>query len=288
MKLLVTGATGFTGSYTVPALLKSGIDIRCFVRETSHVKELEGVGAKTTYGNLDDPGSLQRALKGVDTLLNIASIGFGHAPGIVHAAREAGIRRAVFISTTAIFTQLNAASKKARLAAEKVIEESGLAYTIIRPTMIYGSSRDRNICRLIRFVSKYPVIPVFGDGHCLQQPIHVGDLAQAMINVLKADNTAGKAYNVAGARPLTFNELIDTVSNLLGKRIHKLHLPAGMIARGLRFIEKGGAKLPISSEQVLRLNEDKRFDYTPAANDFGFRPRTFAEGVRQEIEALFD
>ncbi len=113
-------------------------------------------------------------MKGADALVNIASLGFGHAGSVIQATKEAGIRRAIFISTTAIYTQLDAKSKSIRLAAEQAIQTSGLEYTILRPTMIYGSRRDRNMWRLIRFLRVSPVAPVFGDGNYLQQPTSCG------------------------------------------------------------------------------------------------------------------
>src|SRR5205814_8821341 len=108
----------------------------------------------------------------------------GHAPALVATARAAGIERAVFISTTAIFTALNAPSKAVRVAAEKTIGESGLRATILRPTMIYGSARDRNMARLIRYLRRWPVIAVAGSGVHLQQPIYVDDVARAVADAL--------------------------------------------------------------------------------------------------------
>lgn len=286
MKVLVTGASGFTGSHVVPALLKSGLAVRCFLRKSSDTGHLPAGGFEVALGDLHDKASLQRALEGVDILVNVASIGFGHAPVIVKAAEASGVKRAIFFSTTAIFTLLDADSKKVRLAAEKTITDSDLDYTIIRPTMIYGSSRDRNICRLIRYVKRYPVIPVFGDGTFLQQPIYVEDLALAVTGSLASENTYRRSYNVAGADSLTFNRLIETVSTLLGKKIKRIHLPAGAIVNTLRIFEKRGLRFPVSSEQILRLNEDKAFDYTAAENDFGFTARTFTEGVKLEIREM--
>jgi len=286
MKVLVTGATGFTGSYTVPALLKKGYRVRCFVRKTSTIDDLSARLVDMVVGDLNDMDSFRQALDGMDALVNVASIGFGHAPGIVQAVCDARIKRAVFISTTAIYTNLEADSKKTRIEAERAIIESGLDYTIIRPTMIYGSSRDRNICRLIRFLKKYPAIPVFGNGTFLQQPIYVKDLADAIVKVVSTEKTHRRNYNIAGAQPLTFNQIIETISTLLGRKTLRLNLPVGPVVNTLRFFEKCAVRFPISSEQVLRLNEDKAFDYTAATRDFGFSPLDFSEGVSREIKEM--
>ena len=122
-----------------------------------------------------------------DALVNLASLGFGHAPAIVAAAVGAGLGRAVFVSTTAVATGLPARSKAVRLAAEATVRSSGLAWTILRPTMIYGAPGDRNMSRLLALLIRarrglpgvgLPVVlPVPGGGRGLQQPVHVADIA---------------------------------------------------------------------------------------------------------------
>jgi uncharacterized protein YbjT (DUF2867 family) len=285
VKALLIGGTGFTGSYVVPRLLAAGIDTAALVRPSSAASPLPA-GVARIEGSMDDAASLARALRGRDTLVCIASVGFGHAPGVVAAARDAGIRRALFISTTAIFTTLNAASKAVRVAAEKTIAESGLAATILRPTMIYGSARDRNMARLIRFLQRSPVMPIPGSGRRLMQPVYVDDVARAVVDALQSDRTAGRAYNIAGAAPLTFNDIVDTAARLLGRRVRKLHLPLGPAVAVLRAAERAHLRLPVRAEQLLRLDEDKAFAYDDAARDFAYAPRAFADGLALEIAAL--
>ena len=284
MKVLVTGATGFSGSRVVPLILKSGFQVRVFVRPTSDRSPLSALTVEWATGDFANPETFTAALRGVDALINIASLGFGHAESILKSMKEAGVKRGLFISTTAIFTQLNAGSKSIRLAAEEAIQTSGLDFTILRPTMIYGSKRDRNMWRLIRLLRITPVTPIFGDGESLQQPIFVDDVAQAVLLALKTDATIGKSYNIAGKAPLTYNQVIDTVAAALGKRVWKLHLPYIPIVRMLQFIERMRLRLPIKAEQVLRLNESKAFSYEEAQRDFGFGPRSFEEGIELECK----
>jgi nucleoside-diphosphate-sugar epimerase len=225
-------------------------------------------------------------MQGTEALINIASLGFGHADSILRATKDAGIQRAIFVSTTAIFTQLNARSKTVRLAAELAIQTSGLKYTVLRPTMIYGSPRDRNMWRLIRFMRYSPVIPVFGDGNYLQQPIYVGDVAQALVSCLCNDQTIGKSYNLAGKAPLTYNQVIDTIARQMNKRVWKVHIPSGPIVALLKGFECLKIPFPIKAEQVLRLNENKSFSYAEAERDFGFRPLPFEEGIKLELKSM--
>lgn len=284
MRALVIGATGFTGSRVVPLLL-GDYDVTCLVRPGSDASRLP-VSTRRLTGSMDDRASLFEAMRGNEVLVCIASIGFGHAPALVAAARSAGIRRALFISTTAIFTSLNAGSKRARVAAEESIATSGIDWTVLRPTMIYGAAGDRNMERLIRYMQRWPVILVAGNGEHLQQPVHVDDVARAVADALRSPGTAGHAYNVSGAEPVTFNELIDTTARLLGRRVRKLHVPLRPAVALLRTFERAHLRLPIRAEQIERLNEDKAFPHHEAVRDFGFVTRTFAEGIAAEISAL--
>lgn len=287
MKVLVTGATGFTGSYVVPLLLEQGHSLRRLVRPSSDKGALLVSAVEWVHGDLGDLQSLRRAAEGMDVLVNIASIGFGHVPNVVQAATASSIKRAVFISTTAIFTTLNAPSKAIRMAAEETIRNSGLAYTILRPTMIYGSSRDRNMCRLIRYLQKWPVIPVVGPGENLQQPVYVGDVAQAIADCIDNDEAIGKSYNIPGGETLSYNQVIDTVCRLLKRKVLKVHLPVRPIVSTLRICERRGWLLPIKAEQILRLNEDKVFDFKDAHQDFRYSPLTFGEGIALELQEIF-
>jgi uncharacterized protein YbjT (DUF2867 family) len=283
MKIFVTGATGFTGSRVVPLLLKNGFEVRCLHRASRKRPSFSGLNIEWALGDMSDAQSLTSAMQGTDALVNIASLGFGHADSILRAAKDAGIQRAIFISTTAIFTQLNAKSKKVRVAAELAIEMSGLQYTILRPTMIYGSPRDRNMWRLIRFMRVSPIVPVFGDGKYLQQPIYVDDVAAAVLGCLKSDVTIGKTYNIAGKHPLTYNEVIDTIARQMKKRVWTFHIPSKPVVFLLGFFEGIRIPFPIKAEQVLRLNENKDFSYAEAQRDFGFSPLAFEEGIGLEL-----
>ena len=285
MNVFVTGGTGFTGSHVVPLLLKNGYEVRCLHRPGSDrsgpLRAQPTI--EWTLGDISDPQTLSASLQGTDALVNIASLGFGHADSIVRAAQDAGIQRAIFVSTTAIFTKLNAKSKEVRLAAEAAIETSGLKYTILRPTMIYGSPRDRNMWRLIRFMRYSPLIPVFGDGNYLQQPIYVGDVAQAIVNCLCNEQTIGKCYNIAGKAPLTYNQVIDTIAGQMNKGVWKVHIPSTPIVSLLKLLERLRIPFPIKAEQVLRLNENKNFNYGEGERDFGFSPLSFEEGIGFEL-----
>jgi nucleoside-diphosphate-sugar epimerase len=280
----MAGATGFTGQ-RVAARLAEDAALRCLVRPTSDRSVLPD-GAGTVLGDLDDAAALRALLDGADALVYTASMGFGHVPGVVAALQEAGVRRCVFVSTTALFTRLPAPSKAVRREAEDAVMRSGLDWTIVRPTMIYGAPGDRNMERLIRKVATRSLIPVPGSGRHLIQPVHVDDLADAIVSAWRVDAAVGNAYEVSGADALSLNGAIDAAARAVGRRVRRVHLPLGPVAWLLGIAEAMRLRLPIKREQVLRLGEDKAFPHADAARDLGFSPRTFAQGIAAEARAL--
>jgi nucleoside-diphosphate-sugar epimerase len=285
-ELIVTGATGFTGKFVVKELLKRNIKFDCLVRDTSKAEWLNPLGIQIVEADLNNIDSLKKVFPKYKKIINVASIGFGAAPIIVQACENTGINRAVFVSTTAIFTNLNAKSKSVRQAAEKAITSSKLDYTILRPTMIYGTPDDRNMIRLLRLIQKSPIIPVLGTGEALQQPVHVRDVAWAICEVLDRANTCRREYNISGGQVLSYNEVIRTASKYLGKNPQLLHIPKDLSINAIELLNNFKIRTPVSAEQVMRLNEPKVFEHKDATNDFNYAPTTFDEGIKEEVNMI--
>ena len=216
MTIVVSGANGFTGRFVCAELQRRQRPFVALLRPGSDTSWMDAHQIPVRFADLNNAQQLAAQLKGCDALLNVASIGFGAAPSILEACRSAAVRRAVFVSTTAIFTQLNAGSKVVRQAAEAAITSSGLDTTILRPTMIYGTPGDRNMIRLVRWLDRWPVLPVFGNGRSLQQPVHVSDVAWAVVQALETPATIGRQFNISGAAPLTYNDVVRLTAQALG------------------------------------------------------------------------
>lgn len=284
MKTLLIGGTGFTGKRVLPLLAKE-MQVRLLVRPGKAAPDGLSGGVKPVTGTLDDPQSIATALEGCDGLVCLASLGFGHGANLVRVAQEANLRKCLFVSTTSVFTQLNPDSKQVRLAAEKAIKDSSLNWTIIRPTMIYGGPDDRNMIRLLKLIKRLRMVPVPGSGQNLMQPVFVEDLAMGIVDAFTSPRTIGKAYNLSGATPHSFREIVRLAASALGKPVALFPLPAKLMVRLLGLYEKRVGNPRIKAEQILRLNEDKDFSHQEAAADFGFAPRDYAQGILDEARA---
>jgi uncharacterized protein YbjT (DUF2867 family) len=287
VKFMITGGSGFLGGYVLREAARRGHRTVALARSDAAAARVAELGAVPVTGDLGDRFSLADAFATArcDVLVNLASLGFGHAPGIVTAAERAGIGRAVFVSTTAVATTLPAASKKVRLAAEQRIRTSVLDWTILRPTMIYGGPGDRNLSRLLALLRRAPVLPVPGGQH-LQQPVHAADLANAVLAAAESPGTSGRSYDVAGPDPLTFTYLLRTAARAVASRTRFVPVPLGPAVAVARCYELVSKNPRIRAEQVLRLAEDKWFAIDDAIRDLGYSPRSFHDGIQSEARAL--
>jgi len=288
MRLLVVGGSGFLGGYVLRAAALGGHQAVALARSPAAAHRVAACGARPLPGDLDDARRLDEAFAAArcDALVCLASLGFGHGPAIVAAAEEAGLRRAVFVSTTAVTTTLHPPTRQIRLAAEQQIRGCGLDWTILRPTMIYGDAGDRNLSRLLLRLSRAAVLPVPAAGGCLHQPVHVADVAGAVLAALQRPAATGARYDVAGPEPLPFAELLGTCARAVGSSTRFIPVPLAplvLLARGYELMSR---RPRIRAEQLRRLAEDKAFAIDDAVRDLGYAPRPFADGIGDEARLL--
>jgi nucleoside-diphosphate-sugar epimerase len=130
------------------------------------------------------------------------------------------------------------------------------------------------------------VLPVPGGDH-LQQPVHAGDVAGAVLAAAeRRDAAARRTYDVAGPAPLTFAELLRTAARAVASRTRFVPVPLGPVLAAARGYELICRYPRIRVEQFRRLAEDKAFAIDAAAGDLGYAPRSFADGIRAEAQAL--
>ena len=128
--------------------------------------------------------------------------------------------------------------------------------------------------------------PVPGGGRQLQQPVHVEDLAGAVLTAAERPEAARRRYDVAGPEPLTFAEVLRASAVAVGGRVHLMPVPLAPVIALTRGYERVSRRPRIRVEQWQRLAEDKAFPIDAAARDLNYAPRPFTEGIRAEAAAL--
>jgi uncharacterized protein YbjT (DUF2867 family) len=278
---LVIGANGNVGTLLLQELVRRGESPLGSLRP-GRPRPPDLPGVEWVEADLTLPATLSPALAGVDTVIWTPAVRL--APGCLTVLESAAPRHLVIISSASVHTKLESSGARTKRAAEAQIRASGLAWTILRPTMIYGNSRDRNITRLLNYLERWPVFPLVGAGTGLMQPVFIHDLVAMILRAVEVPAAARQVYDCGGAKSLSFRKLVETAAAALGRRARFLSISPGLAAGMLRTANRLGLK-SLREEQALRLAEDKVVDNGPARRDLGVTPRTFPEGVALQVQA---
>ncbi len=281
----VTGAMGFVASRLLPRLFERGVRVLALVRPG---RDTSALGASPLlefrHGDLDDAATLGGAFAGADAVVHLA--GLSLVPTLLPALLADGVRAGVFVSSAGVHTRLKSGSADAERGGEQALRDSPLAFTILRPSMIYGTPRDRNMVKLLRWIERFPVVPSPLGGVTPQQPVHVDDLVAAILASLERPQAARGEYEVGGPDPIALRDVIHACAGALGRRAWVLPLPLAPAHAAARWARRWKLPFPVRPEQVLRLTESKAVDIGPARRDLGFAPRPFADGIRAEAAML--
>jgi nucleoside-diphosphate-sugar epimerase len=265
--VFVTGASGFLGSRLVTLLARSGRRVVCMGRSTPPG---QGPGIECIAGDLLDGATYRKALGGCAAVVHLAAATGKHPPAeyfrvnrdgtgtLVDEAQQAGVRRLLFISTIAVkFADLSryyyAQSKR---QAEEIVAGSGLDWTTIRPTMIFGNGSA--VFEGLRRLASLPVLPVFGSGRALVQPVFVDDLSVAIAAILDEPASYGRTIEIGGPEVLTIEELLLRIRHSAGiSNSRRIHLPAGLMATCLGLVEPIlRPLLPVTAGQLASFTND--------------------------------
>lgn len=290
MKILITGANGHSGKIFLNNIEnnKKNIyeEIHVVVRNSSldDFIERSPLNIIKHVGDIKDSDFVENITKYIDVILHIAGIQMSEL--IFYKAIENNINWIISIHTTGRYSKFKSASAEYIDIEDKLLKlRDKINITILRPTMIYGSSRDRNMNKLIKFIDRFPIYPIFGNGNNLMQPVNAKDLAIAYQQVIEnSEITINENYNLSGKYPIKYKNLISTVSQHLNKKTVLVKLPIIFSRFFVRICRKLVPKFPLNEEQVLRMKEDKDFTHLKATKDFGYNPMSFEEGIVEEIK----
>jgi len=293
-RVFLTGGTGFVGRAVIQALRAEGLVVRCLVRRGSE-RDLKGLGAiERIEGDVLERRGLDADISGCDAVIHLVGIIREHpAQGttferihvqgtrnVLDATAAAGVRRYVHMS--ALGTRSGARSRyhQTKWAAEESVRASGLAWTIFRPSIIYGRG-DEFVTMLARMVRRLPVVPVIGSGRGRLRPVPVEQVAEVFARSVRMPVTEKQTFDVVGRDPVTMLELLDIVGAAVGRQhVRKLHVPLG-IMRPLAALLHRAPGFPITPDQLRTLEEDNVGEPGPLVSAFRLTPAPLAAGINR-------
>ena len=207
-------------------------------------------------------------------------------PDYFSLLETSGARRVVVLSSTSRFTKVGFGDTAENVIAAKLIdsearvqawsESRGIEWVILRPTLIYGLGRGKNISEIARFIRRFGFFPVLGRAQGLRQPIHAEDVAAACVSALQAPGAANRAYNISGGETLSYREMVIRVFDALGRRPRLLTVPLWAFRLAVSMLRRLLRYRQWSAAMAERMNSDLVFDHADATRDLGFKPCTFS------------
>ncbi len=297
MKVLVTGASGFVGSHMVGALLAAGHAVRGLSRKAP-------VGARrhpeAEYADGVDVGlstsMTTEMFSDIDAIVHLVGIiqesgkdqtfqrihVYG-TQNVLDIAKRAGVQgRFIYMSAIGSASDAPAEYSRTKFAAEQAVENSGLPYTIFRPSLVIGKDGEfiAQMNDLVQhgglpFAVPFPVIPVPGTGENKFQPIWIDDLTACVVGALGNRATANTLYEVGGATQLSFNDLLTGIATAQGVHKSLMHAPIPLLTVAATVMEALMPKPPVTRDQLANLGRDNITDSRAVTTVFGVQPLAF-------------
>jgi uncharacterized protein YbjT (DUF2867 family) len=296
--VLVTGATGYIGRHLVARLVAQEERPRCLVRNISRAANILPAGKiEFVKGDTTSPATLETAVQGIDTIVHTAFITADHkqsagnqyeatnvqgTANLIEAAKKAGVKRIIVLSGLGTRPDQPGSYMQGRYLAEQMVKESGLDWTIIQPSVLFGKNGPfiKGLTDLIR---TSPVVPLIGGGKVMFQPIYVEDVVTVILNVLhEPERTKDKTYTIGGPAYYSFTQIIDALLHAMHKRRIKAPAPTPLVGVGAAVMEAVLPKPPLTKAAMTLFTFDNTTDLHSVERDFGFTPVSFTTYLAQQ------
>jgi nucleoside-diphosphate-sugar epimerase len=288
-RIAVTGAGGFIGRATVGEATRRGFDVVAIVRPGSSHRPPHGTIVEADLLNRE---ALSTAFAGCTAVVHLAAVtssagrsgesfrvNVAGSHSVASAAREAGVSKVVYLGSQASNEGAYATTK---LKAEAAIRAAGVEPIVLRPSLVYGPGEHGLFARIVKLVRSLPVVPLLGGGRYPMRPIHVDDVAAAILGAVERAG-AGTSYDLSGGSEILFRDLLVAIGEAVGRRPRFIPVPLGPTFAASVVAARLWRGFPVSPDMIRGLTNPVVLDGGPAERALGFRARPIEDGLRQAL-----
>lgn len=284
--MLLTGATGFVGRTVVGHLVTAGRQVRCLVRPSRHTPRLpKGVPLQLAVASLEDERGLRSALVGVETLIHLAgaewqgdvlSVDAALTRTLMGAAREAGVRRVIYLSHLGADRASAYPVLKAKGIAEEFVRQSGVPYTIVRSALLYGAEDSfvNGLALMLRLAPGVVLLPAGGEVSL--QPLWVNDLAACLERCADQVGLENQTIGLGGPEYLTLRQMVESLMETLRVRRWLVPVRPVWLRLASRLFDGVWPRSPFTTRGLDYLASNRTCEAINIPRYFGLRPVRFA------------
>jgi len=294
--ILVTGGTGFVGSHLVRRMRSIGLPVRVVARDPDKARPLKDLGAEVVAGDVSDAASLEHAVAGIERVVHLVGI-IQEKPGatfesvhvegtrnLLNASAKAGVRHFIYQSALGTRPRAKSMYHRTKWEAEELVRASGISFTILRPSLIYGPG-DLFTLRLADIIRRSPVLPVIGSGKTKVQPLLIDDMVSCLVKTVANDCCLNEIYELGGPDQLTYEEVSRAIADALGVNRPSMHVPVYLMKPVAHILETVLPRPPVTTDQLIMLQEDNVCSMRDIHDAFGIEPTGFKQGLKTFIPA---
>ncbi|MHB1680184.1 MAG: NAD-dependent epimerase/dehydratase family protein [bacterium] len=271
MKVFIIGGTGFVGSIVSSEIKKSGASVTLLERNKKKALNLKQEGFDVFEGNIENIKPLNDFFSEnkFDAIINLVGIikpqpdfsfqkvHIEYVEILLELAKSHNIKRFVHMSVNGAAAESESVYYTSKYAGQKLVEDSGLNWTIFKPSLIFGDNAAF-FDDLIKLIKGRLVVPIIGTGEDKFAPIDVMSVAKSYSGSLYSEASYNKIYTVCGPDIYSFEGIIDLIMEIMPPKKIKIHAPTFIAEKGIEFIEKffSAKGLPVTSDQIKMLKYD--------------------------------
>lgn len=281
----VLGATSMVGQSLVPMLAAAGWRVQAFSRQTQVSGQAGSADEPVVFRTLPMTGSEEAGHGDVRIPDWVCLAPLWVLPEYFPMLASYKARRVVALGSTSIFTKQDSRYMAEQNTAGKLsngeqrfiewAEANRIEWVILRPTLIYGLGRDRNICEIAKLISRFRFFPLLGAAQGLRQPVHVEDVAKACVAALQSSRAVNHAYNISGAESLPYREMVRRIFGAMNKPERFVNIPIIAFRAAIACLRLFPGFRDWTAGMAERMNSDLIFNHADATRDLGFSPRPF-------------
>ncbi len=289
--IAITGGAGVMGTELVKRFRAAGEQVRVVTLPGDPgATRVESLGAEVWSADVADAASMSGVCDGVHTVYHLAAVivafdnrvyervNVGGTAVVLAEAAAAGVGHVVHVSSASVVYPKTTAYSRSKREAERLVRESGVPYTIVRPTLVYAERGGEEFEQFLDYLRRFPVVPFIGRGAARKRPVYVEDVIAGLAAIRACDAARGKVYNLSGGEAITIREFARLCLELMGRKgvpivtvpVWACHVVSAVMGAVMR-------RPPLRWPVIAGVTQDADLDPSEAMRELGYSPRKVSE-----------